>query len=54
MLGAWPTEVAPIELSFDNGEIEEFSVTFAYQWWEADTTFEPSTGSFVTPPNFGQ
>lgn len=54
MLGAWPTEVAPIELSFDNGEIEEFSVTFAYQWWEADTTFEPSTGSFVTPPSFGQ
>ena len=24
--------------------IEEFAVTFAYQWWEANTTSEPTTG----------
>jgi len=52
LLGAWPTEVAPIDVSFDVGGIEEFSVNFTYQWFETDTTFEPSTGSFVTPPSF--
>ena len=54
MLGAWPTEVAAIDLSFDNGDIEEFGVTFSYQWWESDTTIDPTTGNFVTPPTFGQ
>lgn len=52
LLGAWPTEVSPIDLSFDAGTVEEFSVNFTYQWFETDTTFEPSTGSFVTPPSF--
>ena len=52
LLGAWPTEVSPIDLSFDAGTVEEFGVTFTYQWFETDTTFEPSTGSFVTPPSF--
>ena len=52
LLGAWPTEVAPIDVSFDVGGIEEFTVNFTYQWFETDTTFEPSTGSFVTPPSF--
>lgn len=51
LLGAWPTEVAQIDVSFDAGDIEEFSVNFTYQWFETDTTFEPSTGSFVTPPS---
>ena len=53
MIGAWPTEVAAMDLSFDNGEIEEFGVTFSIQWWESDTTADPSTGNFVTPPSFG-
>ena len=52
LLGAWPTEVGSIDVSYDGGDIEEFTVTFTYQWFEADTTFEPSTGSFVTPPSF--
>jgi len=51
-LGAWPVDVAQIDVSFDTGGIEEFGVTFTYQWFETDTTFEPSTGSFVTPPSF--
>jgi len=52
LIGAWPTEVAPIDVSYDAGDIEEFSVNFTYQWFETDTTFEPSGGSFVTPPSF--
>ena len=52
LIGAWPTEVSPIDVSFDAGDIEEFTVNFTYQWFETDTTFEPSTGSFVTPPSF--
>lgn len=52
LIGAWPTEVGDISLSFDAGTVEEFPVTFTYQWFETDTTFEPSTGNFVTPPSF--
>jgi hypothetical protein len=53
LLGAWPTEVAQIDVSFDLGEIEEFGVTFAYQWFETDTTSDPTTGNFITPPANG-
>lgn len=52
LIGAWPTEVAPIDVSYDAGDIEEFNVNFTYQWFETDTTFDPSGGSFVTPPSF--
>lgn len=52
LIGAWPTEVSPIDVSYDAGDIEEFTVNFAYQWFETDTTFEPSGGSFVIPPSF--
>ena len=52
LIGAWPTDVSQIDVSFDAGDIEEFNVQFSYQWFETDTTFEPSTGSFVTPPSF--
>ena len=52
LIGAWPTDIAPIDLSFDAGDIEEFGVTFAYQWFETDTTSQPSGGSFVIPPSF--
>jgi hypothetical protein len=32
--GMWPTDVAPIELAWGtNDSIEEFGVTFAYQYW---------------------
>ena len=35
----FPVDVAPIDLDWgSNDTIEEYSATFAYQWWEADTT----------------
>jgi hypothetical protein len=37
--GAFPTEIAAIELSYDQGaEVETFDVTFTYQYWESNTT----------------
>ena len=53
LIGAWPTEVGNIDLSFDVGEIEEFSVNFTYQWFETNTTSDPSGGNFITPPANG-
>lgn len=33
--GAFPTDITPIQLSYDSVDtIEEFSVTFEYQWWD--------------------
>ncbi len=38
-VGMFPIDLAPIDLDWgSNDAIEEFSVTFAYQWWESDTT----------------
>ena len=35
-VGMFPIEVTPIELDWGaNDSIEEFGVTFAYQWWES-------------------
>jgi len=35
----FPVDVAPIDLDWGNNDsIEEYSATFAYQWWEANTT----------------
>jgi hypothetical protein len=35
-IGLFPTDVAPIDLDWGNNDsIEEYSVTFSYQWWEA-------------------
>ena len=37
--GAFPVNVAAIDLSFDsNDAIEEFTVELAYQYWESGTT----------------
>jgi hypothetical protein len=37
--GMFPTEVSPIELAYDNNNtIEQFTVTFAYQYWTSNTT----------------
>jgi hypothetical protein len=34
--GMFPIDIAPIDLDWGNQDsIEEFGVTFAYQWWEA-------------------
>jgi hypothetical protein len=36
-VGMFPIDVAPIELDWGaNDTIEEYSVTFSYQWWESD------------------
>ena len=38
IVGAFPISVAEISLDYGTGEIEEFAVEFAYQYWSADTT----------------
>ena len=38
-VGLFPQDVAPIDLDWgSNDTIEEYTTTFAYQWWEADNT----------------
>ena len=38
-VGLFPVDIAPIELDWgSNDAIEEYSATFAYQWWETNTT----------------
>jgi len=38
-VGLFPIDLAPIDLDWStNDSIEEYSVTFAYQHWETDTT----------------
>jgi len=38
-VGLYPLDLAPIDLDWgSNDSIEEYSATFAYQWWEAVTT----------------
>ncbi len=38
-VGLFPVDVAPIDLDWgSNDTIEEYSATFAYQWWESGTT----------------
>lgn len=35
-IGMFPTDLAPIDLDWgSNDSIEEYTITFAYQWWEA-------------------
>lgn len=39
MIGAWPSAVTQIDLAWDaNDQIEDFQVTFQYDFWEARTT----------------
>ena len=54
LIGAFPVEVSPIELDWASGDaIEEFTVTFAYQWWESlspiPTTDASSSTTVVVP-----
>ena len=38
-VGMYPVDVSPIDLDWgSNDTIEEYSVTFAYQYWESNTT----------------
>jgi hypothetical protein len=43
-VGLFPIDVSPIELDWSaNDSIEEFAVTFAYQWWESTNPASRST-----------
>lgn len=43
MVGCFPTDVTAIDLDWGNEGIEEFGVTFAYQWWESLSTTDSSS-----------
>lgn len=48
-IGMFPIDVSPIELDWGaNDTIEEYAVTFAYQWWESLEGDGGSTGA--SPP----
>ena len=52
LVGCFPTDVAPIDLDWASGDtIEEFGVTFEYQWWESPSTLY--TGSNLPTTDFG-
>jgi hypothetical protein len=39
LVGMFPIDIAPIDLDWGaNDQIEEYAITFAYQWWESDST----------------
>lgn len=53
-VGCWPTNVSAIDLDWSaNDQIEEFQITFAYQWWESvpytDTTGSGAPTSALSP-----
>jgi len=38
-VGMFPVDISPIDLDWGNNDsIEEYQATFAYQWWETNTT----------------
>ena len=46
IVGCFPTDVSAIDLDWGAGDqIEEFSVTFAYQWWETLETTDSSSSA---------
>ena len=50
--GIWPTEVSAIELRFDQADtVEEFSVTFAVQYWNAVEDGDPYTSPVPREPS---
>jgi hypothetical protein len=56
LIHAWPTELAEIDLGWENSnQIEEYTVTWAYTFWEA-TTVESSTTALIgdAPPTFAR
>jgi hypothetical protein len=51
-IDAYPTEVSAIELNFDtNNQIEEFTVTFQYNYWTSDTSTNTGGGLINIRPN---
>lgn len=48
-VGLFPVQVDPINLNWgSNDQIEEFGVTFSYQYWDSDPTLDPAT---IVSPN---
>jgi hypothetical protein len=48
MVGCFPTDISAIDLDWAADNIEEFGVTFAYQWWETlETTDSTSSNSLL-------
>lgn len=48
---AWPTEVAEIEVGWENqNQIEEYVVTFTYSWWEARSVETTKSGLYGSNP----
>lgn len=48
MFGCWPANVSAIETAWDQtNTIESFTITFAYQWWESDTTDNSATAVVI-------
>lgn len=48
IVGAFPTDVSAIDLDWGStDQVEEFAVTFAYQWWESLETTETSSSPFT-------
>jgi len=56
-VGMFPIDVTAIELDWSaNDTIEEFAVTFAYQWWEStgqNTSSPKTTDTTSDVPPFG-
>lgn len=51
---AFPTNVSAIDLSWDTKDtIEEFSVTFSYQYWEKKPSETPAANPFVANDSAG-
>jgi len=39
LINMWPSSIAPIDLAWDNNELEEFQCTWTYDYWtDAETT----------------
>lgn len=54
LVGAWPSEVSPIELDWDtNDQIETFTVTLQYQWWESISATNGPTTDVADIPTSG-
>ena len=49
-IGAFPTAVGQIDLTFSSaGEVEEFEVTFRYDYWISDRTPSPAPAQILQP-----
>lgn len=48
LVGCFPTDVSAIDLDWGADNVEDFAVTFAYQWWETlETTDSSSAASLI-------